>query len=489
MSLRDIRRRWPEKGKLVRPEKDLQPRAYYQRRLMSLVGNQSEFFTPETGMTEDMATVKTLMQRACDQYPQGRWVVIANGVVLETSTLEEMFGDAEDYPLIKVSDIDVSGAFWSLGTVENLLPVQKGYNRTLSQIIENANNMGNIKFKVERGSQIGREALDDSGTEVIEYKKGYMVDQLQPASLPSYVSNLLEVYDKSFEDVSGQHEVSNARVPSGVKSGRAIMALQEQDDTRLAPTRMRFFRAVERLGQKVLKLYALYQVEDRTYQILGESVDDVDELQMTKEEIRSMNKDVRVQTENAIASHKRLQQEQILEMYTEGLFGQQDNPAVRQRVMKLLEFGNVTEHFEDDNQDISQAKWENERMLLEEDLVAIPDPLRPGRKVLTLEVFPFENHDDHLFEHNKFRKSIRYRRLTPEDRRRFDLHCDLHEAMRARGGPLPTQSPTPPPQQPAAPQGAPMASPPGQVPGLTPGPQGEPLPAPPPVAGPDLGTG
>ena len=375
--------------------------------------------------------------------------------------------DGDTYPIFKFMDIEISGAFWGLGTVENLIPIQKGYNRTLSQIIENANNMGNIKLMAPKGHEMAKEAFDDSGSEVIEYNIEHEPHELQPAALPSYVTDLLSIYDRNFEDVSGQHEVSNGRAPAGVKSGAALNALQEQDDTRLAPTKMRAFRCLEALGIYILKLYEQNQSEERSYQLIGESNFDLEEITLSPQDIASLNKDVRVQTENLISAHKRLKQEQVMEMYNYGLFGDQEDPRVRKKILKILEFGDIGDIFNEVNIDVSQAKKENDNFITGEYLEAMPDP-KTGQMIASIEAFDFENHELHINEHNRLRKSERYRQLSPDQREQIDFHVRQHEEFLK-----PTPQPAPPGMMPPGPPGMPPP-PPGMMPppGIPPIPMG-----------------
>lgn len=806
-SIQDIRKKWGDRGRKVSPERDLNTRAYFQRRLQTMVGNQSTYFAPEPKQYEDMAILKTMYERPTDKYPEGRRIVVANGVLLESGSMPYEHGL---YPLVKVSDIEVSGSFWGISTMENLIPIQKGYNRTWSQILENANNMGNIKVWAEKGHGLQKESYDDTGTEFLEVEPGHPINQLQPAELPGYVQNQLSWYDKAFEDVSGMHEVTNclddkvecltkrgwlkynelsvdddiytfniktgkgewgkvdrvnvyeidkkvfrfsnsffevictkehkwvvknrktswklvssselssdmniprsaefndtnivseigedfaafvgwyitegnifynkskkdgrilidnpilrisqsqtanpskcdeirnllfrlnvnfnenhqkdgciqfmissfngnksfidnvlkycpnkkltsnfvnsltkpertslmwamlkgdghfdprnehwnyacvdretidnfqtlttllgiqssvsiydrslpnvsrklmyivhlkknsnlnvyhlnrqevhykgivwcpttsnetwlarrdgqlfftgnSRAPAGVKSGKALMVLQEQDDTRLAPTKIRFHRAMEEMGSQILQLYAQFQDEERTYQLLGESAFDIEEFSISAKEIKSMKKDVRVQGENIIAAHKRLQQDSVLDMYEKGLFGPQDDQAVRKKVLSLLEFGNVSELFDEINLDETQAKHENDQFINHEDLLPNLDP--DGNEILTLPAYDFEDHEVHIRTHNNLRKSPRYRAMTDVMRKGIDAHVKIHENFL---NPPPPPPPPPPPAGMPSPEAMPPPPPAGIVPPGVPGVPPD-LGAPPPLPGP-----
>jgi hypothetical protein len=438
VAIQDIRKRWGDRGNKVSPERDLNTRAYFQRRLQTMVGNQSTYFAPEPKTFEDMAIVKTMWEKPTDKYPEGRRVVIANGVLLESGPMPYKH---RQYPLVKVGDIEVSGSFWDISTMENLIPIQKGYNRTWSQILENANNMGNIKAVLTKNHGLLKEAYDDTGMEILEVNPGIDVHQLQPAELPAYVQNQLQWYDKAFEDISGQHEMKNV-ITAGATSGKALLVVQEQDDTRLAPTKLRLHRALEEVGYQALCLYDEFQDEGREYQILGDSAYDLDEFKITKDDIQSMKKDVRVQSENIIASHVRLKQDNLMELVDKGIFDPNKMPPeIAKKVLKLFEFGQTDELFDDINQDRSQARRENQQFINHENLISVPSP-EGTESVISLPVYDFEDHEVHFDEHNSLRKSPRYRQMTDNLRRGIDLHVQLHEKF--------LNPPPPPPEKPRA---------------------------------------
>jgi len=482
MPLREIRKRWGERGGKVKAEKDLDTSAYYQKRLLTMVGNQNSYFTPEAKNPEPMCSVYSMFEKESDEYPNGRRVICAGGVILEAG---DMPYEHKMYPLVHISDIDVSGSFWKVGTMENVIPVQKGFNRVISQIIENGNNFGNIKAWTTKGHGLGEDAYDDTGSEVLVLNEGHSLNQMQPASLPSHVIGQLEWFDKAFEDITGMHEVTNASAPAGVESGTAILALQEQDDTRLAPTKMLFFRNIEEIGYQALQLYAQFQEEDREYQIIGSNPGDMDEFKISKNDIRSMKKDVRVQTENIIGSHKRIQQEQILEMFDKGLFGDQGSPETKKKVLQLLEFGNAAEIFDEIDLDSAQARRENEAFINDEKLQTVPHPLEPGVMVRSLPAYEFEDHEVHINAHNKLRKSPRYRQMTEALRKGIDLHVKVHENFLGKHGaePAPTPSAQPPSGMPPPPMGTdPMMGPPPPMGAGGPPPMGaNPMMGPPPM--------
>jgi hypothetical protein len=228
---------------------------------------------------------------------------------------------------------------------------------------------------------------------------------------------------------------------------------------------------LEQLGVLILQLYAKHQKENRTYRIIGESNIDVEDVQISTEEIASMNKDVRIQSENIIASHKEIMKENVMEMFGQGLFGDPANPETKKRVLKLMEFGTVAEVFDEFNQDAANARRENQNFCTwkPENLVQKIDP-KTKVSLWTQEVYVFDDHLVHLASHNKFRKTPRYRFLTTVQRRGIDLHCELHnEGLKGpapeadKSGQIGQGAPPAPMPTPAGPQAGspPMGPPPG----------------------------
>jgi hypothetical protein len=76
-----------------------------------------------------------------------------------------------EYPFSKLEHIE-SGKFYGTSVIEDLLPVQKEYNRTRSQIIENKNRMAKLQLMAPKGSIEVSKVSSEPG-QVILYTPGY----------------------------------------------------------------------------------------------------------------------------------------------------------------------------------------------------------------------------------------------------------------------------------------------------------------------------
>jgi hypothetical protein len=82
--------------------------------------------------------------------------------------------------------------------------------------------------------------------------------------MPAQVENILNNLREQILDISGQSEVARGRVPTGVRSGVAVAYLQEEDDTKLAPTVENMEEEIARMGSLTLERFGQFYTLQRT---------------------------------------------------------------------------------------------------------------------------------------------------------------------------------------------------------------------------------
>lgn len=354
---------------------------------------------------KNAVVLKEYWERPTQENPQGRYVVFASNKIL--------FDGANPYPVspipfVRIRHILIPGSFWGDSTVTSLIDPQMQYNKTRSQAIEIKNMMAKPKWVVPKGS-IDRPITTEPG-EVIEFiPVGGQRPQIERSpEIPSSIyRELMQLRDEIYE-LSGQHEVSRAQNPSGVRSGVAIAHLQEQDDLRMNPTVQEYERAVERLETFKLGLARQFYAEPRVARIVGED-GAVDVFTFTSEDIPA-DADVRVQSGSTLPPSRLARQDFILQLWQLKIV--QDPKTV----LRLLEFGNINGIYDDENLDTGQAHRENEA-------------LQNGE---FHNAEDFENHDIHVFEHNRFRKTPEFEQLDENIQQMFREHVAQHEQFKVQ---------------------------------------------------------
>lgn len=386
-----------------------------------------------------------------------------------------------------------SGKYYATSVIEDLVPIQREYNRTRSQIVEAKNRMAKPQMTYQAGSLDPAKVTTEPG-QFIPYKPGFQPPTPIPLqALPSYVINEVQQLTADFDDISGQHETSRGDVPSGVTAATAISYLQEQDDSMLQHEVDSIESGMEKVARHTLCLVKEYWDIPRIVKITG--VDGSwDSAMFAGSDLRD-NTDIRVEAGSALPTSKAAKQALITDWMKLGFITPEDG-------MEVLELGGIVKLYERIKIDQSQARRENLKMqncppeLIQQmfqppidPATGMPEPPEQymvdpvsGKPLLPEPAIPvntWDNHAVHIEIHNRFRKSQAYEQLDPMRQMLFEVHVQKHmEAIAAPHiGGMPTaemmigiaeqQRNQPPPTDMNTPMGGPeeMGASPGPVPG------------------------
>lgn len=323
----------------------------------------------------------------------------------------------EDYPFTHLSHV-LTGRFYSDSVIPDLVPLQKEYNRTKSQIIEAKNLMAKPQLKAVQGSLDPKKMTSEPGL-IIFYRPGFDGPEPIPLqALPSYVMDSLEIVQRDMDDISSQHEVTKGRTPPGVTAATAIAYLQEEDDSKLAASIASLEEGVEKVGSHTLKLVKRYWTEERVVRVAGD--ERVYEANQFKGADLRDNTSVTVETGSAAPRSKAAKQAFIMELGKMGWIP----PDKALRYLDMAESGAL---YRDMQLDVIHAQRENIKMLQDwEELYDIFQDEDTGEPMGTLEVNTWDNHQTHIMEHNNFRKRQAYEMLDEKAHEVFERHVQMH---------------------------------------------------------------
>jgi hypothetical protein len=221
--------------------------------------------------------------------------------------------------------------------------------------------------------------------------------------------------------------------------------------------------------------------------------------------------DVEVEDLPAFLMDPETRKQQIRQNFMGGLYGDPADPAVRQKVARMLEVP-FSEELDDAARDVDRARWENRQFakgLLQETNQAIlgaiaqqydaamreyegmvdaglqvvpnlppgaplPDlPQKPPPPIVWIQVRPWENHKAHADEHRAWMKTPEFERVSSENPDIFHAvmwHLGQHEQKLA-----PPMMPGVPPGMPGQPNNANPSSPSAPPPGAKSPPPSSPI--------------
>lgn len=379
----------------VAPEDNLSSTNIFNGLLANINGNNADY---KPVKVKNSVVVKEYWEIPSKKYPKGRHITIANGKLLQY----------EDNPynrlpyFVFVHNM-IPGRVHGSSNIEDLIPIQREYNKTRTQRRLNQTRTGNPRLNVEANSLL-TEPTNEPG-EILERKPNTAPPQWEtPPAEPGHIQAELELQLRDFEDVSGIHEVSNGTAPTGIKSGVALNFLQEQDETKLGPIIHNVESTFTKWAQFVLVLMQQYYLEPRLIKIVGKN-NQIETKEFQGSDLKG-NTDVKVIAGSAMPKSIAARQDFVLNLWDRKVI---TDP---QKALKLLEFGNIEEIYEDLSIDINQAKAEQKQWL---------------KGDFSHDTRDFYNHDVHVSEHNKFRKSDDYEKLPPEVQQAADNHVLEHQ--------------------------------------------------------------
>jgi hypothetical protein len=306
--------------------------------------------------------------------------------------------------------IPVPGRFWPTSTVEQHRSPQAELNKIRSQVVENAQRIGNPAILCSRQANIQYQGTPGERIDFDDTVQNALPSYLQAPQMPAYVLQQQDRIEASIQEISGQHEVSKAQVPAGVKAASAINLLQEADDTRLGPAIYDMEEALGLAGQKLLKLVAQYWTDERTIMIAGE--DHAWDVMLFRGAALRENTHVEVQAGSAFPKSKAAKQAAIQDMLNLRMqySGEPVDPVTMQKVLRDMEAGGLEKLFGDLTASVAQVNRENQQ-------------ISQGAE---LPVNPFDEHQVHIHVHQEFQRSATYSQLGPEVAMAMEAHVAEH---------------------------------------------------------------
>lgn len=386
--------RYGEKGKLVKPEGAWLLSVQYEARINSL--NSVGLTGTSSPQEQEMANAAIEMvyyEKPSSLHKNGRMIVVANGVLLEDKPLP-----VGEIPVVKFDDIVVAGKYYPEAVVTHARPLQLQYNRVLSKRAEWDNKLIAGKYLAEKRHGLIDEALNDRSGEVVMYDH---VENCPPPTamqipvMPSYVIEESETYKREIYEIFGLSEVSRGQIPASGIPAIGMQLLVEQDETRIGIEVEQHEHAYAQLGRLILKhVSKLYKTPRKLKQRNKNGEYSVKEY--SGADLKG-NLDVTVVRGSTVPTSRALRRQEVLNAYDRGLLGDPQDPAVREKVLGSLEFGDVSDIWRDRALDMAQIK----------DSI---DQMEQGRIPVVDE---FDNHKLHFQEKNAFRKSDRFKEWPP----------------------------------------------------------------------------
>lgn len=169
------------------------------------------------------------------------------------------------FPFVKFTANPIPGSFMGKSDVRDLAPIQENADMIMQQILANMRLVGNARLLYEEGAITDPDNISNIVAEKIQvtHMDGVQFVPPQAAAADGYA-----VYDRMLhlaDDISGIHEASEGKESAGIRSGRAIISLQEGTNRRIRPSARFFEGFLKAAGEKILWLILRHYKKGRVY--------------------------------------------------------------------------------------------------------------------------------------------------------------------------------------------------------------------------------
>lgn len=346
-----FRSQYPERGHLVKEEGAWLLSAQYEQRVNSLNNLNGSQGSPASQM-KNCAIEIAYYEKRSNKHPNGRLVIIANGVLLHDDDLP-----VGEIPFAKFDDIIIGGKYTPEAVITHARPLQDRKNILLSRKAAFIDKLLAGKYLAVKGHGLSKESLNDANGEVVQYTpvpNAPPPEAMTLPQMPQYVFQEEESIDSNFDDIFGINEVSKGQLPAAGIPAIGMQLLTEQDDTRIGVMTDSHEESWARVGMLELKYAQRFYKTKRLLKIAGKN-QEYTIRDFTGDDLPGDN-DVIVIPGSTRPGSKVLKRQEILNAWQQGLLGDPADPRVREKVLGMLEFGDAAEMWRDFALNERQAK-------------------------------------------------------------------------------------------------------------------------------------
>lgn len=459
--LQEMKGRYPDFADFIQPESGDKSFFRYETQIAKLAPSGSfgsgvleDRKGTAKGEGHDLVLVREHFIRPNAKYPNGAYRLMAGKVLLiERQELPYGFSDMENpFPVSEFVDVDTVGQYWGTTVLEQLIGIQREYNLVRSKVAEQLRVMAFPKLLAAKQHNIPPSAWTSEAGEFVEYLAIPGIPPPTPWHPPNIAADAWRTIDlikSEFDDITQIYPSAEGKV-AGATSGFQTNLLQEATDLVHAPDMRAHELALEEAYNKIRRMMKLGYTEPRLLTVIGRHYEP-EIVEFSESQINEYAK-VRIQTGSMLPDLKAARIDAGMKLYESGVLGDPADPAVRRRVLSLIDAGSVEESVDIARADESQARLENSD-------IEKGKPLNPPEF--------FEDHQTHYETHTYKLKSPEVRSWPQERKLALISHTIEHmmfinpqQAMLLQQQyglmpPQPAAQSGPPPMDPSS-MGAPM---------------------------------
>ena len=241
-------------------------------------------------------------------FPHGRIITTCGKVLLRDRPSPYTHGRC---PYVRFWRYEVPGKNYFFGELDQIIPLQKELNERKSQIVDLLTLTQNPPIVVHQGSGIDTSKLTNrpGGIWPVSMDVDRAIKWLQVPNLPSALFVQIEQINRDLDTVSGIHDITQGRKPTGITAGIAIESLQEAAQIRMRLAARFLEYSHKHSAELMLSIIWQFYREPRT--VKKKKPDG----EWEYKDINFHNVEVKIQTGSTMHRNQAVLQQQSLELY------------------------------------------------------------------------------------------------------------------------------------------------------------------------------
>ena len=196
------------------------------------------------------------------KYPYGRIITICENVLLRDDPSTYEHGRC---PYVRFYDYPIPHTNQAIGEIDQIIPLQKELNKRKSQIIDYFNVCINPPIVIDRSAGLNTQKMTNRPGQIWPVNGSTdKVRWLVPPPIPAAAFAHIDQIQKDIDTVSGIHDVTQGRKPTGITAGIAIESLQEAAQSRMRLKNRFIEYSHQRMAELMISIIWQYYQEPRT---------------------------------------------------------------------------------------------------------------------------------------------------------------------------------------------------------------------------------
>ena len=201
------------------------------------------------------------------KFPEGRHVLIANGMLL----VDEPLDIPNVIPFARYNNYILPREFYGVSDIEQLESPQRIFNKILSFTLDCLALTSNPVWIVDTNSDVDTDNLSNIPGGIVEKNPGTEVRRENGAMLNPALLQILDKLVVWFNDTAGNSEFSRGQAPGGVTAASAIEQLIAASRTRIRQKQRNLDEYLKNVGEQYKSLVLTKYSFPKIYRLLGEN--------------------------------------------------------------------------------------------------------------------------------------------------------------------------------------------------------------------------